>query len=250
LGAHTSATAAGAPFFSVRGVVKRFGGLIAVNEVSFDVRRGEVVSIIGPNGAGKTTLFNLLTGQLSPSAGDVMLDGAVINALPPDERARLGLGRTFQIAKPLAALTALENTMVGAFLHHPKLRAAEAKAHAVLREVGLARRADVRASQLTLSERRRLEVARALALEPVLILLDEVMAGLNPSEVAESIDLFRRLNQRGLTFLIIEHNLKVVRAFSERVIVIDRGAKIAEGNADHILEMPEVVTAYLGRRRH
>ena len=237
------------PFFQVRGVVKRFGGLTAVNDVSFDLRRGEIVSIIGPNGAGKTTLFNLLTGQLKPSAGEVSLNGNVINALPPDARARLGLGRTFQIAKPLTALTAVENAMVGSFLRHPKLRGAEAKAYEMLREVGLQGRANVRASQLTLSERRRLEVARALALEPILILLDEVMAGLNQSEVAESIDLFRRLNQGGLTFLIIEHNLKVVRAFSERVIVIDRGAKIAEGNADEILAMPQVITAYLGRRR-
>ncbi len=237
------------PFFQVRGVVKRFGGLTAVNDVSFDVARGEIVSIIGPNGAGKTTLFNLVTGQLAPTAGEVRFDGSTINNLRPDARARLGLGRTFQIAKPLPALTALENAMVGAFLRHPKLRDAEAHAHGVLREVGLARRAGVRASQLTLSERRRLEVARALALDPALILLDEVMAGLNASEVAEAIDLFRRLNQRGLTFLIIEHNLKVVRAFSKRVIVIDRGAKIAEGNADKILAMPQVVTAYLGRRK-
>ena len=236
-------------FFSVRGVVKRFGGLVAVNEVSFDMRRGEIVSIIGPNGAGKTTLFNLLTGQLKPSSGEVSLNGQVITGLPPDQRARLGLGRTFQIAKPLPALTALENVMVGAFLRHPKLAGAEKRAHEVLREVGLSRRAHVRATQLTLSERRRLEVARALALDPVLILLDEVMAGLNQSEVSESIDLFRRLNQGGLTFLIIEHNLKVVRAFSERVIVLDRGAKIAEGNAEQILTTPEVVTAYLGRRR-
>jgi branched-chain amino acid transport system ATP-binding protein len=238
-----------APFFEVHGVVKRFGGLTAVNDVSFSVTHGEVVSIIGPNGAGKTTLFNLLTGQLKPTAGDVRFNGEVINGLRPDERAQLGLGRTFQIAKPLPALTALENVMVGAFLRHRRLRGAEGKAHEVLREVGLARRANVRASQLTLSERRRLEVARALALEPVVILLDEVMAGLNQSEVAEAIDLFRRLNARGLTFLIIEHNLKVVRAFSERVIVIDRGAKIAEGNADEILAMPQVVTAYLGKRR-
>ena len=236
-------------FFQVQGVQKRFGGLVAVNDVSFDLARGEIVSIIGPNGAGKTTLFNLLTGQLLPTAGDVRMDGQVINALRPDERARLGLGRTFQIAKPLPALTAVENAMVGAFLRHRKLGDAEAKAHEVLREVGLERRADIRASQLTLSERRRLEVARALALEPVLILLDEVMAGLNQSEVTESIDLFKRLNARGLTFLIIEHNLKVVRAFSERVIVIDRGAKIAEGNADDILAMPQVITAYLGKRR-
>ena len=237
------------PFFRVSRVVKRFGGLVAVNDVSFDLARGECVSIIGPNGAGKTTLFNLLTGQLKPSDGEVRLNGEVINALPPDRRARLGLGRTFQIAKPLVALTALENVMVGAFLRHPKLMAAQAKAHEVLREVGLTRRANVRAAQLTLSERRRLEVARALALEPSLILLDEVMAGLNPSEVDEAIELFRRLNARGLTLLIIEHNLKVVRAFSRRVIVIDRGAKIAEGDADAILAMPEVVTAYLGNRR-
>lgn len=238
-----------APFFQVNGATKRFGGLVAVNEVSFSVERGEIVSIIGPNGAGKTTLFNLVTGQLAPTAGEIRFNGDVINHLRPDARARLGLGRTFQIAKPLPALTALENTMVGAFLRHPKLRDAEAYANNVLREVGLARRAGVRASQLTLSERRRLEVARALALDPQLVLLDEVMAGLNASEVAEAIDLFRRLNERGLTFLIIEHNLKVVRAFSKRVIVIDRGAKIAEGNADDILTMPQVVTAYLGRRR-
>ena len=242
-------TATGDPFLRVQGVVKRFGGLTAVNDVTFDVRRGEIVSIIGPNGAGKTTLFNLLTGQLKPTAGEVKLDGAVINAIPPDRRARLGLGRTFQIAKPLLTLTALENAMVGAFMHHRRLADAEAKAHQMLRAVGLDARASVRASELTLSERRRLEVARALALEPSLILLDEVMAGLNQTEVQDSIDLFRRLNAGGLTFLIIEHNLKVVRAFSERVIVIDRGAKIAEGNAEQILTTPEVVTAYLGRRK-
>jgi branched-chain amino acid transport system ATP-binding protein len=238
------------PFLRVSGVVKRFGGLTAVNEVSFDLARGEIVSIIGPNGAGKTTLFNLLTGQLKPTAGEVRLDGAVINALPPDKRARLGLGRTFQIAKPLLTLTALENAMVGSFMHHRKLADAEDKAHRMLREVGLDARADVRASQLTLSERRRLEVARALALEPSLIFLDEVMAGLNQTEVQDMIDLVRRLNSGGLTFLIIEHNLKVVRAFSKRVIVIERGAKIAEGGADEILTMPAVVTAYLGARKH
>jgi len=236
-------------FFSVRGAVKRFDGLVAVDGVSFDVRRGEVVSIIGPNGAGKTTLFNLLTGQLGVSAGEVSLDGRVLNRLRPDQRARLGLGRTFQIAKPLAALSALENVMVGAFLRHAGLRAAEAKARAVLEEVGLGARAHLRAAELTLSERRRLEVARALALEPQIVLLDEVMAGLNPSEVSEAIALFRRLNQGGLTFLIIEHNLKVVRAFSERVIVLDHGALIAEGSAGEILNAPEVVRAYLGRRR-
>ena len=237
------------PFFSVRNVVKRFAGLVAVDNVSFDVSRGEIVSIIGPNGAGKTTLFNLLTGQLAPNSGEVRLNGALINNLPPDQRAKLGLGRTFQIAKPLIALTVIENTMMGAFLRYPGLRASEKRALAILEQVGLADRANVRASELTLSERRRLEVSRALALEPQLLLLDEVMAGLNPSEVTESIALFRRLHDTGLTILLIEHNLKVVRAFSERVIVLDHGAKIAEGDATTILSTPAVVTAYVGTRK-
>ena len=236
-------------FLSVDAVGKQFQGLRAVDAVSFDVRQGEIVSIIGPNGAGKTTLFNLLTGQLAPTSGEIRLDGKVINQLRPDKRAKLGLGRTFQIAKPLIGLTALENVMVGAFLHHPKLRDAEALARAKLDEVGLNGRVHVKAGELTLSERRRLEVARALALEPRMVLLDEVMAGLNPSEVAELIALVRRLNQAGLTLLIIEHNLKVVRAFSERVIVLNYGAKIAEGDAETILASPEVIEAYLGKRR-
>ena len=234
---------------SIRGVSKRFAGLLAVDRVSFDVRAGEMVSVIGPNGAGKTTLFNLLTGQLQPTEGDVRLRGKLINRLGPHRRARLGMGRTFQIAKPLAGLTALENVMVGAFLHCRGLRAAEAKALAVLEEVGLADRARTLASELTLSECRRLEVARALALDPDIILLDEVMAGLNQSEVADAIELCRRLNARGLTFLVIEHNLKVVRAFAERVIVLDHGAMIAEGAAAEILGIKAVVEAYLGRQR-
>ena len=236
-------------FLRVQAVSKRFHGLLAVDNVSFDVSRGEIVSIIGPNGAGKTTLFNLLTGQLAPTSGEIRLDGAMLNHLRPDKRAKLGLGRTFQIAKPLIGLTVLENAMVGAFLHHPKLREAEALARAKLDEVGLGGRVHVRAGELTLSERRRLEVARALALEPRIVLLDEVMAGLNPSEVSELIGLVRHLNETGLTLLIIEHNLKVVRAFSKRVIVLNHGAKIAEGDADTILATPEVVEAYLGKRR-
>ena len=236
-------------FLSVQAVSKQFQGLRAVADVDFEVNPGEIVSIIGPNGAGKTTLFNLLTGQLAPTSGEIRLGDQVLNRLRPDKRARLGLGRTFQIAKPLIGLTALENAMVGAFLHHPRLRDAEALALAKLEEVGLTDRAHVKAGELTLSERRRLEVARALALEPRIILLDEVMAGLNPSEVAELIDLVWRLNASGLTLLIIEHNLKVVRTFSKRVIVLNHGAKIAEGDADTILGTPEVIEAYLGKRR-
>ncbi len=235
-----------ATLLDASGVSKHFLGLKAVDEVSLAVTRGEIVSIIGPNGAGKTTLFNLLTGQLAPTAGEVRLRGERINRLAPHQRAQRGMGRTFQISKPLIALNALENVMIGAFMRHRKLSVARDKAMAVLERVGLIQHARRRAGDLTLSERRRLEVARALALEPEILLLDEVMAGLNQSEVGQAIDLLKGLHGTGLTFLIIEHNLKVVRAFSERVVVLDRGRLIAEGSAEQILNSPEVVKAYLG----
>lgn len=235
-----------ADLLAVTGVSKHFLGLRAVDDVSLAVRKGEIVSIIGPNGAGKTTFFNLLTGQLAPTAGEVRLRGERINELPPHDRARLGMGRTFQIAKPLIALNALENVMIGAFMRHRALGVARDKAMAVLERCGLVHHARKRAGDLTLSERRRLEVARALALEPDIVLLDEVMAGLNQSEVGQAIDLLKSLHTGGLTFLIIEHNLKVVRAFSDRVVVLDRGRLIAEGTADQILNSPDVVKAYLG----
>ena len=235
-----------APFLDVAGVSKHFLGLKAVDGVSLAVTKGEIVSVIGPNGAGKTTLFNLLSGQLAPTAGQVRLRGENINRLAPHARAQLGMGRTFQISKPLIALNALENVMIGAFMRHRKLSVARDKAMAVLEKVGLIQHARRRAGDLTLSERRRLEVARALALEPEILLLDEVMAGLNQSEVGQAIDLLKGLHGTGLTFLIIEHNLKVVRAFSERVVVLDRGRLIAEGTAEQILQSPAVVKAYLG----
>jgi branched-chain amino acid transport system ATP-binding protein len=238
-----------APFMKVEAVSKRFGGLLAVDNVSFDVAEGELVSIIGPNGAGKTTLFNLLTGQLAPTQGRVVYQGQDVSTLPPQDRAKLGFGRTFQISQTLTSLTVLENAMVGAFLRHPRLRDAARHAQAVLELVGLGPRAGVRAGALTLSERRRLEVARALATEPRLVLLDEVMAGLNPTEVHEVVELVQMLNGRGYTFLVIEHNLKVVRTFSRRVIVINRGAMLAEGTAEEVLGNPVVIEAYVGRNR-
>ena len=234
------------PLLAVSGVSKHFLGLRAVDDVSLSVQKGEIVSIIGPNGAGKTTLFNLLTGQLAPTSGEVRLRGEQINRLAPHDRAQLGMGRTFQIVKPLVALNALENVMIGAFMRHRSLSVARDKAMTVLERVGLAQHARRRAGDLTLSERRRLEVARALALEPEIMLLDEVMAGLNQSEVGQEIELLKSLHAEGLTFLIIEHNLKVVRAFSERVVVLDRGRMIAEGTADQILSSPVVIEAYLG----
>jgi len=238
----------GEPFLAVENAVRRFEGLVAVDTVSFSIERGEILSMIGPNGAGKTTMFNLITGQLSLSDGAIIFCGEQIGGVPPHVRAQRGMGRTFQIAKPFIGLTTRENVMVGSFLHHHRFADAYDQASVVLAEVGLEVRAEVPAGELTLSERRRLEIARALALSPELILLDEVMAGLNATEVTEVIDLIQRLNGRGITFLVIEHNLKVVRAVSRRVVVLDHGVKIAEGTATEVLSDPMVVKAYLGKR--
>ena len=202
-------------FLSLRKVGTRFGGLQAVNDVSFDVARGEVVSIIGPNGAGKTTLFNLLTGQLAPSSGEVRFQDQLINTLAPDERARLGLGRTFQVAKPLLGLSALENVMVGAFLHRRALRAAEAQALQVLAEVGLAARAAVRAGELTLAERRKLEVARAMAMEPSVVLL-------------------------------VEQHVEDALEMAKRAYVIEGGRIVKTGSGAALLADPDMQRAYMG----
>jgi branched-chain amino acid transport system ATP-binding protein len=236
------------PFLHIERVSRHFGGLKAVDAVSFEVGRGEIVSIIGPNGAGKTTLFNLLTGQLPPSAGSIHFEGQDISRLRPNQRAKLGFGRTFQISQTLTSLSVLENGMVGAFLHHRSLQKAAARAADALEMVGLLQRAKDRAGALTLGERRRLEVARALAMQPQIVLLDEVMAGLNQTEVQEIIDMVHRLNAGGVAFLVIEHNLKVVRAFSERVIVMNRGRLLKQGTADDVLSDPDVIEAYIGKR--
>lgn len=235
------------PILQVQSLSKSFGGLKAVQDVSFDVASGEIISIIGPNGAGKTTLFNLLTGQHPPTAGTLRYLGQDIGRLKPHHRARLGLGRTFQISQTLTSLSVLENAMIGAFLNIRSIRQAAARAEKTLALVGLAHRAQRRSSELTLGERRRLEVARALAMSPKLVLLDEVMAGLNQTEVSEILDLVQRLNADGVTFLVIEHNLKVVRAFSRRVIVLHRGQMLAEGSAEAVLGNRDVIEAYVGK---
>ena len=230
-------------------VSKQFGGLKAVDSVSFDVTSGEIISIIGPNGAGKTTLFNLLTGQLAPSSGSLLYQGRDIGRLKPHERARLGFGRTFQISQTLTSMTVLENAMIGALMRQTSIANSAARAMQTLEMVGLEAFANRRSSELSLGGRRRLEVARALAMDPSLVLLDEVMAGLNQTEVQEVLDLVTRLNAAGTTFLVIEHNLKVVRAFSRRVIVLNRGKLLAEGSADEVLGNEAVIEAYVGKRR-
>lgn len=238
-----------ATLLSLSGLSKRFGGLKAVSNVSFDLARGDLVSIIGPNGAGKTTLFNLITGQHAPDEGIITYDGDDVTRLPIQQRAQRGFGRTFQISKTLTSLTALENVMIGAFLHRAGVGDAAQHALEILALVGLGARARVRAGMLTLSERRRLEIARALALDCRILLLDEVMAGLNHTEVDDVIALVRKLHRDGLTILVIEHNLKVVRTLESRVIVLDFGCKIAEGTPEEVLSDPVVVEAYVGRKR-
>ena len=228
------------------GLIRRFGALTAVGGVSFALHQGEILSIVGPNGAGKTTLFNLLSGQLAPTSGRVEFDGRDITSLKPFERCRIGIARTFQIVRPLLGLTALENVMVGSFLRHGRRENAKKAAQAVLDETGLGARAQVRASDLNLVERKRLEVARALATEPRVLLLDEVMAGLTPPEVERAIELFREIHSRGVTLLVVEHNLTVVRTLCRRAIVVDHGVMLAEGTPDEVFAMPQVIEAYLG----
>ena len=231
-------------------VVRRFAGMVAVSNVSIAVHPGEILAIIGPNGAGKTTLFNLLTGQLRPNGGgDIYFRGRRITHLPVHERAKIGLGRTFQIVRPLPDLTVFENTVMGAFAKNRLRKDAEEKALQVLEEVGLADMVKQRAGDLPLPQRKRLEVARALATEPDVLLLDEVMAGLNPTEIGSAIDLFHRLHGEGKTLVLIEHNLKVVRTLSRRVVVLDHGAELAAGTPAEVLDHPDVVRAYLGNRR-
>jgi len=230
----------------VRGVSKRFGGLLALRDVDFTMVAGELVGLIGPNGAGKTTLFSLLSGFLHPDAGDIRFDGVDLRGLAPERRCRLGLTRTFQLVKPFANLTVEDNVMVGAFMRTRAPRAARAEASRVLALTGLAPLARERARTLPVEQRKRLEVARALATRPRLLLLDEVFAGLNPTEINGMVDFLRLLHAGGTTLLVIEHVMAVIMRVSQRVIVLHHGEKIAEGPPPEIVRNRRVIDAYLG----
>ena len=232
-----------------RGLTKTFGGLRAVDDLSFTVRTGEILGLLGPNGSGKTTVFNLIAGALAPDRGAVVFDGRDITRLPPHRRAALGIARTFQLIRALPGLTVLDNVLVARLYGReraPRLREARSDALECLEFCGLAAFAARAAGTLTLAERKRLEVARALAAGPRLLLLDEPAAGLNPTEVGGLLALFRRLRHGGVTIVIVEHNVGAIRDVCDRVVVLDAGRKIAEGQPDEALEQAGVVEVYLG----
>jgi branched-chain amino acid transport system ATP-binding protein len=237
----------------IQHVTRRFAGLVAVNDVSFTLQPKEILGIIGPNGAGKTTLISLISGTLPPSSGDILFEGKSIVALPAYRRARLGIGRTFQIMRPFPGLSVLDNVAVGALFGHgggeAQLSRAREQARAQLDFVGLGKFADQRADELGGPGRKRLELAKALAMQPKVLLCDEVMAGLNNVEIDEVIEVIRKVRDEGISVLVIEHVIKAIKSLSDRLLVLHHGEKIADGEPESVLSNKAVVEAYLGKRR-
>jgi branched-chain amino acid transport system ATP-binding protein len=238
------------PLLKIEGLTKSFGGLMAVHHVGFKVEEGEIIGLIGPNGSGKTTTLNLITGFLKPNSGAVMFKGENIAGFPRHRVCRKGIARTFQLIKPFLEFTALQNVMVGRVYGQdpaPSLKVAAQEARESLERVGLVDKADVLAKDLTLMQRKRLELARALAARPQLLLLDELMAGLNPAETDDACSLIQQIRASKITILVVEHIVKAICGLSDRIVVLNMGEKIAEGVPDVIIHHPQVIQVYLGK---
>ena len=241
------------PILEISHVTRRFEGLVAVDDVSFVLERGEILGVIGPNGAGKTTLISLISGTLAPSSGDILFEGRSLLPLPAYRRARLGIGRTFQIMRPFPGLSVLDNVAVGALFGRgggqAQLAKAREQARVQLDFVGLGKNVDQRADELGGPGRKQLELAKALAMQPKILLCDEVMAGLNLVEIEEVIEVIRKVRNEGISILVIEHVIKAIRSLSDRLLVLNHGVKIAEGDPGSVLSNQTVIEAYLGKRR-
>jgi branched-chain amino acid transport system ATP-binding protein len=238
------------PVLKIEGLCKSFGGLMAIHNVGFDVQEGEIIGLIGPNGSGKTTALNLITGFLKPDAGTIAFRGENITGLPRYKTCQRGIARTFQLIKPFLEFTALQNVMAGRVYGHapaPNLKIAARESSEILDQVGLGDKAQVLAKDLNLMQRKRLELARALAAKPYLLLLDELMAGLNPGEADEACCLIKRIRDSGLTILVVEHIVKAICDLSDRVVVLNMGEMIAQGPPDDIVHNPQVIEVYLGK---
>ena len=233
----------------VDNVTKRFGGLIALKDISLYVEKGEIVGLIGPNGAGKTTLFNVIAGTYKPEEGSIKFEGKDITRLPPHKICKLGIARTFQTPKPFLNMTVYENVLAAYLFGGASKKVAEVEQEiiSILKRLGLEKKRDMPASKLTFYEQRMLEIARSLAMKPKLLLLDEVLAGLNPTETSQAINIIRELHLKdGITIMMIEHNMRAVMNVSDRIIVLHHGEKLAEGRPQEVASDPEVVRVYLG----
>ena len=238
------------PLLQVEGLSKQFSGLRAVNGVSFDVAAGSIVGLIGPNGAGKTTCFSMISGALAPTGGRVLFEGRPLAGLAPEQICKRGVARTFQVVRPLLDMSVLDNVTVGALLRSPDLQDARDVAAHMLGKVGLKHKLEVKAQYLTLPDRKMLELAKALATQPKLLLLDEVMAGLRPTEANDVIEVLRALNRDGLTIVLVEHVMRILMSLAQHVVVLHHGELLVQGSPEQVTQDPRVIESYLGRKAH